>query len=103
MSKDGAHEKESKTRRAAGNEPGFRQPRHFEDLNGRQQGDPVKAAERIVENVQRGLTKEELGKVENLRLPLGHDCYDRVAEKMAKLKQNYESSKSEDVDVAIKE
>jgi len=75
----------------------------FEDMNGRQQGDPVKAAERIVENVQRGLTKEELGKVENLRLPLGHDCYDRVAEKMAKLKQNYESSKSEDVDVAIKE
>lgn len=75
----------------------------FEDMNGRQQGDPVKAAEKIVENVQRGLTKEELGKVEHLRLPLGQDCYDRVAEKLEKLKQNFESSKAEVVNVAINE
>ncbi|KAJ9650464.1 hypothetical protein H2198_010240 [Neophaeococcomyces mojaviensis] len=75
----------------------------FGTMDGKQKGDPNKAAERIVENVQKGLKKEDLGKVENLRLLLGQDCYERVTEKLEKLKQNVESSKAEAFGVAVDE
>lgn len=67
----------------------------FTMVNGGQPGDPVKACQRIVENVQRGLSKEDWGKTNKLRLPLGKDCFDRIMVKMTSLNENWSYAKAD--------
>jgi hypothetical protein len=58
----------------------------FRANNGNQQGDPVKAAARILEVVSG--TGMGIGKENLLRLPLGPDCYDRFQAKCDSLQEN---------------
>lgn len=58
------------------------------NMDGKQAGDPVKAAERIYEVVTcRGMAE---GRTPNLRLPLGSDCLQVVREKLERVRQNFE-------------
>lgn len=75
----------------------------FNTMDGTQTGDATKAAERIVMNVERGLDKNDLGKIEKLRLPLGQDCYDRITTKMGWLNENWSSVKDEALNLQIDE
>lgn len=58
----------------------------FRSSNGNQQGDPVKAAARILEVV--GGTGMGAGKESLLRVPLGPDCYERFQAKCDSLQEN---------------
>lgn len=58
----------------------------FRSSNGSQQGDPVKAAARILDVVSG--TGMGVGKENLLRLPLGPDCYDRFEAKCDSLREN---------------
>ncbi|KAK4238039.1 hypothetical protein C8A03DRAFT_33996 [Achaetomium macrosporum] len=65
----------------------------FEDYNGKQQGDPEKAAERILGAVTgEGQGGQVKGKV--LRLPLGKDAFDRITKKVDKVKKDLETTQS---------
>lgn len=75
----------------------------YHDLEGKQAGDPVKACERIVSNVEKGLSRDDLGKIERLRLPLGQDCYDRFLVKMGQMKENWDLTKDEALGLHIEE
>lgn len=75
----------------------------FRSAHGKQAGDAAKACERVVNNVERGLSKDVLGKVETLRLPLGEDCYDRVMTKMGWLNENWSNTKEEALGLQIDE
>ncbi|KAH1742821.1 hypothetical protein KXX41_002888 [Aspergillus fumigatus] len=63
---------------AAWTEPGSR--------NGKQEGDPVKAVERIIDVVQG--TGVGAGKTSCLRLPLGRDCIARAKTKLEEVRKN---------------
>lgn len=63
--------------------------------NGKQANDTARGCERIVANVERGLDKEKLGKVQHLRLPLGEDAVDRISMKMAILNENWTNTREE--------
>lgn len=67
----------------------------FDDMNGTQKGDTIKAAQRIYEVVNRKLPAEQLGKIETLRLLLGMDCYDRVTTRLKQLNENVEAAKGD--------
>ena len=69
--------------------------RNYSQREGKQPGNPEKGCERIVCNIEKGLKKDELGKIEHLRLPLGQDCYDRILAKMDALHQNWKNTKDE--------
>ena len=58
----------------------------FRSSNGSQQGDPVKAAARILDVVSG--TGMGAGKENLLRLPLGPDCYDLFEAKCDSLRDN---------------
>lgn len=61
----------------------------YVDKNGKQPGDPVKAAQRIVDVVLgRGMA---YGKAHFLRLPLGSDCVQQLREKIADLTANVDA------------
>lgn len=75
----------------------------YQDLEGKQAGDPVKACERIVSNVEKGLDQADLGKIEKLRLPLGQDCYDRFLVKLDQMKENWEMIKDQALGLQIDE
>ncbi|PWY69683.1 short-chain dehydrogenase/reductase SDR [Aspergillus heteromorphus CBS 117.55] len=59
---------------------------HFKDLDGKQNGDPIKAAQRILEVVT--CTGLGVGTEDMLRLPLGPDCFDRFQTKCDALQEN---------------
>lgn len=63
----------------------------FRSSNGSQQGDPLKAAARILDVVNG--TGMGVGKESLLRLPLGPDCYFRFREKCDSLRENLEQMK----------
>ncbi|KAJ5404426.1 hypothetical protein N7509_004297 [Penicillium cosmopolitanum] len=65
--------------------------RAFRSSNGSQQGDPVKAATRILEVVSG--TGMGVGKENLLRLPLGPDCYSCFLAKCESLQENLEQMK----------
>lgn len=67
----------------------------YDAMAGKQAGDPVKACERIVANIEKGLAREDLGKIERLRLPLGQDCYQRIEVKLSQLQGNLTATKEE--------
>ncbi|KAK5950003.1 hypothetical protein OHC33_008964 [Knufia fluminis] len=75
----------------------------YQSMGGKQAGDPAKACERIVNNVERGLGKDQLGKAENLRLPLGQDCYDRLLAKTEALSKNWANTKEEALGLQVDE
>lgn len=75
----------------------------FEGSGGKQAGDPAKACERIISNVEKGLEKDDLGKVEKLRLPLGQDCYDRIMMKMGWLTENWVKTSNEALGLQVDE
>ncbi|KXT10154.1 hypothetical protein AC579_9743 [Pseudocercospora musae] len=62
----------------------------FDEVNGKQPGDPVKGAEAIVQ-VAAGTGKAGHLKGKVQRLPLGPDCYKRFEEKGKKLKHDWEA------------
>lgn len=59
-------------------------------MEGKQKGDPVKGAERIVEAI---VGKGVAGKVreQTLRMPLGPDCVARYEAKMASMKKDLDT------------
>jgi hypothetical protein len=60
----------------------------LQNSNGKQNGDPVKGAERIFEVIMgEGMAK---GKKEYLRLPLGSDCIQTVRAKIDRLNENFD-------------
>ena len=58
----------------------------FKSSDGKQQGDPVKAAQRILEVVTN--TGMAAGKEGFLRVPLGQDCYERFRVKCESMQEN---------------
>lgn len=58
----------------------------FQSRNGKQEGDPVKAVERIIDVVQG--TGVGAGKTSCLRLPLGRDCIARAKTKLEEVRKN---------------
>jgi len=75
----------------------------FGSTHGKQAGDAAKACERIINNIERGLSKHDLGKIETLRLPLGQDCYDRIVSKMGRLNKNWSNTREEALGLQIDE
>ena len=64
----------------------------FSTFSGKQKGDPVKAAERIVEAADgQGMAGHLKGKV--LRLPLGPDCFGRFEAKVKALSADMENAR----------
>ena len=59
--------------------------------DGKQTGDPVKAAQRILEVVTG--TGFGIGKENLLRLPLGPDCYQRLQKKLDSVQENLTQTK----------
>lgn len=64
----------------------------FKDYNGIQQGDPLKAAQRILEIVSG--TGMAAGKESVLRFPLGPDCYKRFQAKIESMRNDLEQTES---------
>jgi hypothetical protein len=68
--------------------------KYMDNLNGKQKGDPEKAAARIFEVVTgTGMAERmemRLGEKGNLRLPLGKDCLDRFETKLGVLRDNFD-------------
>ncbi|PGG99841.1 hypothetical protein AJ79_08393 [Helicocarpus griseus UAMH5409] len=62
---------------------------YLREINGKQPGDPIKAAARIIEVVTG--TGMGAGKTELLRLPLGPDCMQRARSKVQALKENLDA------------
>jgi len=63
----------------------------FKSKDGAQEGDPLKAAQRILDVVTG--TGMGVGKDNLLRLPLGPDCYQRFQTKCDSLRENLEQMK----------
>ena len=64
--------------------------KHFEGLNNKQRGDPVKGAARIFELVTKSGAASALEK-EYLRLPLGADSFERTEKKNRNVKETIEA------------
>lgn len=64
--------------------------KYFHSSNGKQPGDPVKAADRIIEVING--TGMGVGKEHLLRLPLGPDCLSRARAKVAELSENLDET-----------
>ena len=74
----------------------------FETFQGRQRGDPVKAADRIVELASgQGMAGHLKGRV--LRLPLGPDCIGRFETKIKTISQDLEKVREVGMSTAVVE
>lgn len=83
--------------------PASQAVQRFISMDGKQANDTVKGCERIVANVDRGLDKEKLSKIQYLRLPLGRDAIDRIDMKMANLTENWASTREEALGLEVDE